>query len=74
MHKRLQIDLSLQGHNQTSHVQQINILILKTIPWANSVDFDMIGLPYYGAFDIRLCQIPHICLMEREWGNTLIGG
>ena len=28
--------------------------------WGQRWGFDTIGLPYYGAFDIRLCQIPTI--------------
>ena len=37
--------------------------------------FDLIGFPYYGAFDIQLCQIPTIApyMPEGGWGNTLIG-
>ena len=33
----------------------------------------MIGLPYYGAFDIRLCQIPTIAPYMPEGGGGVVG-
>ena len=39
---------------------------------ANSGGFDMLGLPYYEAFDIRLWQIPTIVPCMPEGGSGAI--
>ena len=42
--------------------------------WGQRWGFDTIGLPYYGAFDIRLCQIPTIAPYMPEGGGGGGGG
>ena len=42
--------------------------------WGQRWGFYMIGLPYYGAFDIRLCQIPTIAPYMPERGGGGGGG